>query len=139
MAFLNKLNLVAKSAAKSAAELANDAIGSGKLAMKIKREELLIEEQYEKIGEYFYQKRNEGQIMPPELEECCVAIDISLASIKELEEARSELRENPEVSFEEDIPYEQEACQRVICTNCGKEAKPGALFCSNCGNKLPSV
>ena len=36
MAFFNKLNNVARSAAKSAAELTNDAIGTGKIAMKIK-------------------------------------------------------------------------------------------------------
>ncbi|MBQ3010846.1 MAG: hypothetical protein IJD81_06605, partial [Oscillospiraceae bacterium] len=93
MAFFNKLNNVARSAAKSAAELANDAIGTGKVAMKIKREELLIEQKYEKIGEYFYKKRNAGMEMPAELEELCVAIDIALATIKELEEEREEYKD----------------------------------------------
>ena len=136
MAFFNKLNHVAKSAAKSAAELANDAIGSGKIAMKIKREEIQIEQNYEKIGEYFYQQRNAGMNMPAELEEYCVAIDIALATIKELEEARNEIKDSPEIRFEEDIPYAQEDCDVLVCSSCGKNLTYGALFCANCGSKV---
>ena len=136
MAFFNKLNTVARSAAKSAAELANDAIGSGKIAMKIKREELQIEQQYEKIGEYFYKQRNAGVVMPLELEECCVAIDIALATIKELEELRNEMKDAPEIRFEEDVPYSQEDCERLVCPACGKKLMHGSLFCASCGTKV---
>jgi len=136
MAFLNKLNSVARSAAKSAAELANDAIGSGKVAVKIKREELLIEQQYEKIGEYFYKKRNEGMQMPAELEEFCVAIDIALATIKELEEEREEYKDSPEIRFEDDIPYAKEDCDSLCCSVCGKELIRGSLICSECGTTV---
>lgn len=136
MAFFNKLNNIARSAAKSAAELANDAIGSGKIAVKIKREELVIEQNYEKIGEYFYKKRNEGTALPAELEECCVAIDIALATIKELEELRNELKDNPEIRFEEDIPYAQDDCEPLFCVSCGKELNRGSLFCPECGTKV---
>lgn len=136
MAFFNKLNNVARTAAKSAAELANDAIGSGKVAVKIKREELLIEQQYEKIGEYFYKKRNEGMKMPAELEEFCVAIDISLATIKELEEERDEYKDSPEIRYENDIPYATEDCEVFQCSSCGKELNHGALFCSACGTAV---
>lgn len=136
MAFFNKLNNVARSAAKSAAELANDAIGTGKIAMKIKREEILIEQQYEKIGEFFYKKRNEGMEMPAELEELCVAIDISLATIKELEELREEYKDGPEIRVEEDIPYAAEDCEVLRCPSCGKELVRGALICSDCGTHI---
>lgn len=136
MAFFNKLNSVARSAAKSAAELANDAIGSGKVAMKIKREELLIEQQYEKIGEYFYKKRNEGMEMPAELEELCVAIDIALATIKELEEEREAYKDSPEIRFEDDIPYTKEDREVFQCSFCGKEISCGTLFCSECGAQI---
>lgn len=135
MAFFNKLNSVARSAAKSAAELANDAIGTGKIAMKIKREEILIEQQYEKIGEYFYKKRNEGMEMPPELEELCVVIDIALASIKELEELRDDYKDGPEIRVD-DIPYASEDCETFRCTFCGKELARGTLICSECGSHV---
>lgn len=136
MAFFNKLNSAARNAAKTAADLANDAIGSGKIAVKIKREELLIEEQYEKIGEYFYKKRNEGMELPPELEEYCVAVDIALASIKELKELRDDMRDVPDLHFEDDIPYAEEDCEKRICSSCGSEADRGLLFCTVCGTKL---
>lgn len=135
MAFFNKLNNVARSAAKSAAELANDAIGTGKIAMKIKREEILIEQQYEKIGEFFYKKRNEGMVMPAELEELCVAIDISLATIKELEELREEYKDSPEIRVD-DIPYTAEDCDVFRCPSCGKELTRGTIICSECGSHV---
>ncbi len=136
MAFFDKLNSVAKSAAKSAADLASDAIGSGKIAMKIKKEEMLIEQQYEKIGEYFYKKWNEGMTMPPELEEYFVAIDVALASIKELQEILSDMRDSSGVRFEDEVPYTQEDSVLVTCPECGCVVTPGTLFCVNCGSKL---
>ena len=139
MAFLNKLNTVARSAAKTAADMANDAIGTGRIAMKIKKEELTIQQQYEKIGRYFYKMRNEGMEMPPKLEEYCVAIDIAFASIKELQEERDDLRDGPEVSFEEDIPYSAEDREQFVCPECGRAVEVGALFCVVCGTKLPDV
>ena len=138
MAFLNKLNTVARSAAKTAADMANDAIGTGRIAMKIKKEEVLIEQQYEKIGEYFYRKRCEGMELPTKLEEYCVSIDIALATIKELQEEREELRDTPEIIYEDAIPYAEEDREQFICAQCGKTAEPGALFCVACGSKLPN-
>lgn len=138
MAFFNKLNTVARNAAKTAADMANDAIGTGRIAVKIKKEELVIEQQYEKIGEYFYRKRCEGMELPAMLEEYCVAIDIALATIKELEEERDELKDGFEVTFEADIPYVPEDKEELFCPQCGKIADRGALFCSSCGAKLPN-
>lgn len=136
MAFFNKLNTVARTAAKTAADMANDAIGTGRIAVKIKKEELSIEQKYEKIGEYFYRKRNEGMELPPEIEELCVAVDISLAAIKELQEERDELRDSPEITFEEDIPYAAADCEVSVCPRCGKEVERGMLFCTACGGNL---
>ena len=138
MAFFNKLNTVARNAAKTAADMANDAIGTGRVTVKIKKEELAIEQRYEKIGEYFYRKRCEGMELPAKLEEYCVAIDISRAAIKELQEELEELRDAPEVTFEEEIPYVPEDREVLLCSACGKSAERGALFCSGCGAKLPN-
>ena len=129
MAFFNKLNRVAKTAAKSAAELANDAFGSGKIAVKIKREELQIEQHYEKIGEYFYKKRSEGMPMPAELEDICVAIDIAFATIKELEELRR-LRNEPD---EVDVRYKQIIKQKLLLTiNLKLEYRTKTIIQDNC-------
>ena len=136
MAFLNKLNRAAKTAAKSAAEIASEAIGSGKIAVRIKREELQIEQQYEKIGEYFYKRRNEGLEMPSELEEYCVAIDIALATIKELEEMRGEMKDGLDFSIEDEVPYTVEDCEILSCAECGKILSYGNLFCPACGTKV---
>ena len=138
MALFNKLNAVARSAAKTAADMANDAIGTGRITVKIKKEELSIEQQYEKIGEYFYRKRCGGMEMPPELEEYCVSIDISLAAIKELQEELEDLKDGPEITFEDDIPYADEDQEAFLCSQCDKPAQRGALFCSGCGAKLPN-
>lgn len=103
MAFLEKLNSVKKTVAKgaaTAADRAGDAIGNGKVALKILREENTIDEQYQKIGAYFYERRNEGLEVPPEIEACCVAVDVAKASIVELEEERQEYRDAPEIHVE---------------------------------------
>ena len=113
MAFFNKLNTVAKSAAKTAADMANDAIGSGRIAMKIKKEELTIQQQYEKIGRYFYKQRSAGIEIPAEVEELCVAIDIAFASIKELQEELDELKDGPEISIEMEV--EPEGAELTVC------------------------
>ena len=139
MAFFNKLNHAARSAAKTAAEMANDAIGTGRITMKIRREELNVSEQYERIGKYFYQQRNSGMEMPAAMEECCVAIDIALATIKELQEAKDELRDAPEVSFDEEIPYDVEDRVIPVCSACHREVGYGMLFCPACGAQLPEA
>ena len=113
MAFLNKLNNVAKNAAKTAADMANDAIGSGRIAMKIKKEELTIQQQYEKIGRYFYKQRKAGLEIPAEVEELCVAIDIAFATIKELQEELDDLKDGPEISIEMEVEVEAE--EQPVC------------------------
>ena len=103
MALKDTLNSVKKSVVKgaaNAADLAGDAIGTGVVALKIKREESAINEQYQKIGAYFYQQRNEGLEVPPEIEACCVAVDVARASIIELEEERNEYRDAPDIRVE---------------------------------------
>ena len=115
MAFLNKLNNVAKNAAKTAADMANDAIGSGRIAVKIKKEELTIQQQYEKIGRYFYKQRKAGLDVPPEVEEFCVAIDIAFATIKELQEELDDLKDGSEISVEVDITIDDEQEKTSEC------------------------
>lgn len=133
MALLDKLNF----AAKIATEKANEAIGSGKLTVKIKKEEYNIEEQYKKIGAYYYQKRCEGMDLPLEIDEFCLAIDMAKAAIAELEEQMKDLKSSPDV---EEAVYAEPVKVPVIsetpCPNCGAAVTEGAQFCPQCGGKL---
>ena len=56
----------------------------------------------------------------------------------EAQEELEELRDAPEVTFEEEIPYVAEDREELLCSVCGKPADRGALFCSGCGAKLPN-
>lgn len=133
MALLDKLNF----AAKIATEKANEAIGSGKLAVKIKKEEFNIEEQYKKIGEYYYQKRTEGEDLAPEVDEFCLAIDLAKATIAELEEQMTDLKTSAESSTSVDAePADAAVFSETPCAMCGAPVPVGAQFCGRCGAKL---
>ena len=129
MALFDKLNFVAK----AATEKANEAIGNGKLVVKIKKEEYSIEEQYKKIGEYYYMKRNEGLDLDPEVDEYCLAIDLAKDTIAEMEEELRKLKDEQRATAEEaDAPVFADR----FCSNCGAAADKDAAFCGKCGEKL---
>jgi len=133
MALLDKLNF----AAKVATEKANEAIGSGKLAVKIKKEEYNIEEQYKKIGEYYYQKRTEGVDLVPEVDEFCLAIDLSKATIAELEEQMKDLKTPADAPTPEEAVFTQAPVfSETPCPHCGAAVPVDAKFCASCGGKL---
>ena len=77
--------------------------------------------------------------MPANVEEYCVAIDIAFATIKELQEEKDELRDVPEVSFEDEIPYDAEGSVIPVCPGCNGKVGYGMLFCPACGTKLPEA
>ena len=134
MAFFDKLNQIAK----SATDIANEAIDSGKGMAKIKKEQYNIAEQYKKIGQYYYQQRTAGMTLAPEVEEFCVAVDLSKATIAELEEQMREAKtaqpdETDEVPCADvDVPVFEECS----CPKCGAAVAADALFCGKCGEKL---
>jgi hypothetical protein len=133
MALLDKLNF----AAKVATEKANEAIGSGKLAVKIKKEEYNIAEQYQKIGEYYYQKRTSGTDLDPEVDEFCLAIDLSKAAIAELEEQMKDLKTPPEVQPAAEVEVtDSPAFSEIPCPVCGGSVPVDAKFCGACGAPL---
>ena len=134
MALMDKLSF----AAKIATEKANEAIGSGKLAVKIKKEEYSIEEQYKKIGEYYYQKRVEGVDLDPEVDEFCLAIDLSKATITELEEQMKDLKTPAEVPAAVEVEFTETApvLSETPCPVCGAAVPVEAKFCGACGSPL---
>ncbi len=129
MPFLDKLNFVAR----TATEKANEAIGTGKITVKIKKEEYNIEEQYKKIGAYYYAKRIAGVPLDPDVDEYCLSIDLSKATIAELQEQMQEIKSaQPEAGTGDEQPT---YCPRT-CGNCGAVVSADALFCGTCGAKL---
>lgn len=133
MAIIDKLNFTVK----AATEKANEAIGNGKLAVKIKKEEYNISEQYRKIGEYYYLKRSEGIDLDPEVDEYCLSIDMAKATIAELEEQMKDLKTPAETSS--DVPkdaVETPVFSETPCPNCGAAVTVDAQFCGKCGTKL---
>lgn len=129
MPFLDKLNFVAR----TATEKANEAIGTGKIAVKIKKEEYNIEEQYKKIGAYYYAKRIAGVPLDPEVDEYCLSVDLSKATIAELQEQMQDMKSvQPGGAPEEERP----TSSRRTCGNCGASVSDDALFCGTCGAKL---
>ena len=102
MAFLDKLNSLAKNVGEKAGELAknvgdkaNDAIEATKLRAKIRAEEDAIAELYRKIGEYYYRKHKEGAAPDPGAEEMLYAVDGHNAVIAEANRQLDALREEP--------------------------------------------
>lgn len=129
MPFLDKLNFVAR----TATEKANEAIGTGKIAVKIKKEEYNIEEQYKKIGAYYYAKRIAGVPLDPEIDEYCLSVDLSKATIAELQEQMQDMKS---VQTGGDPEEERPTSPRRTCGNCGAAVSEDALFCGTCGAKL---
>lgn len=133
MALLDKLNF----AAKVATEKANEAIGNGKLAVKIKKEEYSIDEQYKKIGAYYYQKRAEGVDLAPEVDEFCLAIDLAKATIAELEEQMKDLKASADAADAVETDFtEVPVFSETPCPGCGAPVPADARFCARCGRKL---
>ena len=132
MALLDKLNF----AAKVATEKANEAIGSGKLAVKIKKEEYNITEQYQKIGEFYYQQRAEGVALAPEVEEFCLAVDMARAAIAEMEEQMKDLKAPAEPAAEGAEVTPAPVFSDTPCPACGAAVPADARFCGICGAKL---
>lgn len=134
MEFFDRINQVAKSAAGKATE----ALGTGKIAVRIKKEEYLIGEQYQKIGEYYYNQRSAGVALAPEVDEFCLAIDLSKAAIAELQEQLQTMKTaqeaEPEVIiYEEPVHSEFEVRS---CPHCGAPVSIDAVFCGKCGERL---
>jgi len=122
MAFLDKLNDIAK----NIGDLAGETIGTAKLNAKINSEEKAIEGVYKQIGEYYYQKYQSGEILSEDAAALCAEIDAHNAVISE---AKAEL---------ESIKAAEETAvaESGVCPSCGKANAAGTKFCQECGTKL---
>ena len=161
MSFLDKLSDIAKSAgdlatdaaknvgnlAKNAGGKANSALEIGKLNQKIKTEKNNIENEYTKIGAYYYAKHAAGETLEAGAEEYCAVIDAANAAITGLEEEIAAIRAAQEAeqsaapgTDEQAAPAEPGAARddipRRFCTKCGAQLVEGASFCASCGEKV---
>lgn len=72
--------------AKNVGEKANETIEIAKLNKRISSEKVLIKEDMEKIGRYFYEKYKSGQMVDNGISGTLSSIDVHYSIIKETEE-----------------------------------------------------
>lgn len=136
MAFLNKLNDLAK----SLGDMTNDAIGTSKLNGKIREERKAVDELLHEIGAYYYAKHIGDPVEDVNLEALYANIDEHQQVIAGLEtelEAMKKAEASPQSTVEGQNPVNNEHGQGVaICPNCAKENAVGTKFCQECGTSL---
>jgi hypothetical protein len=151
MSFLDKLSGIAKSTgdlasdvaksagnlAKNAGDKANGALEISKLNTKIKTEKTNIDNEYAKLGAYYYAKHSSGESLDAGAEEFCTAIDAANAVIAGLEAeiAAIHAKHAAEKAAHTNAQQGGEAPRR-FCSKCGAQLTEGALFCASCGEKL---
>ena len=126
MALLDKLNTLKN----TASGMANSAIESGRLNLKINNEDKKIVEQTIRIGEYFLEKLDAGEELAPEVMELYAPI---VASRKAIDAYRADLAANkpqPAESAPETL------AEVLSCPTCGTRVTADAKFCPQCGTKL---
>jgi len=131
MAFLNKLNTLAK----SIGDKTTDAIETTKLNSKIGSEKAAANELFKKIGEFYYNKFTAGEEIAPEILEFCESakahFDVIASAQSEIERIKSENESAKAAS-----PAASDAAAGLVCQSCGASNAPGTKFCSQCGAKL---
>lgn len=130
MAFFDKLNQVAK----SIGEKAGDAIETTKITAKIASEKKLRDDEFRKIGEYYYNIFISGGEVAEEVKAYCDEAKVHADAIVSLEEEMGQLQDDEtEEPAAETAP---EAPAQIVCPSCKKVNEAGTKFCSNCGMKL---
>jgi len=152
MAFLGKLNELAKNVsdktsefaknvgdkttefAKNVGEKTNNLLEINRLNVKINSEMDNISEFQRRIGAIFWSKFQAGEVLDPEVMELC-------ASIRSCEEAIEAARAEIAAKEEAERPVDADVAPQtgVFCPICSAENAPGAKFCKECGSKLEAA
>ena len=111
--------------AKSVSDKTGDMVEIGKLSGKIRNEEGNIAAMKAKLGEYFYQRFEAGELFADEAGELCAAI---AAAYHNIEEARAEIERIKAKDEAEEDP--------LVCPACQHRAEEGMSFCPICGTTL---
>lgn len=134
MAFLDKLNTIAKNVGGTA----SDALETGKLALRIRNEKAAIDDAKKRLGEYYYAKHVEGEVLSPDAVLICGEIDTAKAMIESLEVEMGKLKTNVSDGFStmfntEEAQDADSFVEEQICSNCGAVVPFGKKFCEKCG------
>lgn len=120
MAFLDKLNEVAKKVgdkttevAKIVGDKAEDAIETGKLSAKISAERFAVQDDLKKIGEYYFTRFVAGDEVAPEVLGYCNSAKAHYDTIAAAQEEMRQLKEDDK-TFGEVFSKEEESGVEVI-------------------------
>ena len=119
---LSKLQEAAADFAQKAVQGVNFVAQKGKATFDRLSLETELSKAQRQLGAYYYNQVRMGSEQGSAMAECIAKIDSILESLNELDGADAA---NVEV---------QE--KGGVCTVCGAEHAPGAMFCSQCGTKL---
>lgn len=130
MAFLDKLNQVAK----NIGDKTNDAIETTRLSGKIRAEQEAAASDLQKIGEHYYHLFAAGGEAAPEVLEFCQSAkahyDAAAEAQAEIERIKTEAEAPAAPAVAAPAPA------GVACPSCGASNAPGTKFCQSCGTKL---
>ena len=154
MDFFNRLG----DFAKNMSDRTNDLLEIGKLNSKIRVEEDEIEQHKLDLGQYTWEKFNNGVAMDEQATVYCLAIRERLGTIESLksqireiketqefekvqqrqkDEARTQMRTQRRELVDELSTAAQSAAAPVsACPACGASVPKGASFCGSCGTRL---
>lgn len=133
MAFLDKLNQIAK----NIGDKAGDTIETTKLSAKIKSERNAAAEDFQKIGEHYYNLFVIGGVTVPEVLEFCNSAKAHLDAAAEAQAEIDRIKaENEAEKTAEPAAAPIPASEGNVCPACKKVNGPDTKFCSECGHKL---
>ncbi|MGI6588856.1 MAG: zinc-ribbon domain-containing protein [Peptococcia bacterium] len=118
MTFFNKLKKKVSCFVQSAAQKSGEVMEITKLNMNIKTEKDGIESLYHQLGEYCFQKYNNGETNDSTVAGLCEKVKIHLENIDFFEVKINEIK------------------NMVVCSSCGNKILKTNKFCSKCGAKV---
>ncbi len=118
MTIFNNLKCTATDAATKAAKKTDELTNIAKLKMKIKVNDVKLEEVYKEIGRLFYTAERTGEDHTSEIASNIMKADKIKAEIESYSKELAALR------------------NVTVCSNCGNEIKVEFAFCSYCGAKI---
>ena len=131
-----------ESYAKNIGDKTNEALEISKLAAQINTEQNLAAEQWQKIGEYYYNLYVKNGEAAKETVPFCEAAKAHLAAAKDaadaIEKIKAEADAREKAAAEANFSLTQTAqtTAAIICSICHAPIPEGQKFCSECGTKV---